>query len=159
MANILKYNETELLKIEKDYYNYSQKQTFNKKEYNSKLDIVKDIELQRPPTVNQFCIYAQISRETFYYYLNKEFDNVNNVEQYKVQCKISDIITRVNEYIKEYQISGAILNELNPMLVARINGISEQINVNNNVSVQALPSALKNNVIDLTDAEFDILTE
>ena len=159
MSAPLKNTIEQIAVIEQQYYVYAEKQVYIKKEYNQKLDIVRDVELKRPPTVNQFCIFAKITREMFYYYLNKEYSNENNVEQYEQQQQISYIITRVNEYIKEYQISGAILNELNPMLVARINGISEQINVNSNVSVQALPSALKNSVIDLTDAEFDILTE
>jgi hypothetical protein len=159
MANTCNYSEVQLNEIVDNYLKFVPTQKFIKKEYNQKLDIVKDIELNKPPTVMQFCLFAAMSRETYYYYLNKEFDNVKNTEQYKLQCKLSDTITRVNEFIKEYQIAGAMLNELNPMLVARINGINEQININQNTTIQALPVSQANNIIDLTDMDFTILNE
>ena len=65
----------------------------------------------------------------------------------------------MHDYIQDYQVSGAIVGMFNPAIVMAMNGIQNTVNVNSNVSVQALPSALKNSVIDLTDAEFDVLTE
>ena len=108
-----------------------------------------DIKIAKPPTVQGFCLFIDCNKQTFYDLMNKESGNVNS--------KLSDSITRVHDYIQDYQVGGAINGLYNPMLVARINGIRETIDVNNAVTVQALPTTISNNIIDLTDYNLNLI--
>ena len=139
---------------------YEQYITNRKNEYDIRYDCIKsgeragetiEIKIPKPPTIASFCHFIGITEKTFFNWINEASDNIDP--------KLFKFVTRIQEAIKDKQLSGALNGIYNPMITCRINGISEQINVNSNVSVQALPSALKNNVIDLTDAEFDVLTE
>ena len=107
-----------------------------------------DIKIAKPPTVQGFCLFIDCNKQTFYDLMNKESGNVDS--------KLSDSITRVHDYIQDYQVGGAINGLYNPMLVARINGIRETIDVNNAVTVQALPTTISNNIIDLTDYDLKL---
>ena len=98
--------------------------TFTKKIYDQKNSCVVDIELQRPPTIQGFCMFADMNIQTFYNLMNGDSENIDN--------QIIEIITHVKVFIQEYQISGAILNELNPNIVARLNGLNDTINVESN---------------------------
>ena len=101
------------------------------------------------PEKSEFCLFIDVARSTFDNWLSDECAENNP--------QLSYIATRINEYIRSYQTKSGISGLANPMLVARINGITETVNVNNNVQVQALPVATANNIIDLTDLDYEIL--
>lgn len=71
-----------------------------------------------PPNIWGFCLFADINRQTYYKYLNgKEEDNIDK--------KLTDIFTRVDDDIKQKQITGAAVNLYNANIVARLNGLKD----------------------------------
>lgn len=103
------------------YKLFMQSQVYVKKIWDNRNSCEQVLNLQRPPTILSFCLYADISREYYYQLLNGEVKTVDK------QCV--DIITRINAWITDYQITGAMLNELNPLIVSRLNGLNDTVNV------------------------------
>jgi len=77
-----------------------------------------------PPNIWGFCLFADINRQTYYKYLNgKEEDNISK--------ELTDIFTRVDDDIKQKQITGAAVNLYNANIVARLNGLKDVQQVEN----------------------------
>lgn len=102
-----------------------------KTQYYNKADIIRsgerageqiNIKIDKPPTVQGFCLYAGIKTQTLYNAIKGNSDNISD--------ELLDTYTRIYESIQDYQVGGAVAGLLNPMLVARINGITETVNVN-----------------------------
>jgi len=104
------------------YIEWASKRTFRKVVYNQKTGITDEIFLPRPPTIQSFCIFQGCNEVTFHNIVNKTNDKYSDI--------LLNTIASVNRYIKDYQISGAMLNELNPMIIARLNNIQETVNFN-----------------------------
>jgi hypothetical protein len=113
-----------------------------------------NVRISKPPTVQGFCLYSGFHVESFYDWLRRESDNIDD--------SLFQAISRVHDYIKDYQVAGAMTNVFNPLVVLRVNGIGENVNVNQNtkVVVESAPllESSKSKVIDLTDMEFEILS-
>ncbi|MGL4662062.1 MAG: terminase small subunit [Culicoidibacterales bacterium] len=125
-----KYLPNELLNKVEEYKVWAQKQTFSKVIYDQKIGEQRTIELKMPLTVHQFCIFIGIKRQSFYEIMNNEREP-NSAESVEINKQLSDIFTCVHDFIQANQISGAILNEYNPTIVARLNGLNETLEVNN----------------------------
>ena len=104
-----------------EYKLFMQSQVYVKKIWDNRNSCEQVLNLQRPPTILSFCLYADISREYYYQILNNE----NN----KYDSKLVDSITHIHAWITDYQITGAMLNELNPIIVSRLNGLNDTVNV------------------------------
>jgi len=103
------------------YKLFMQSQVYVKKIWDNRNSCEQIINLQRPPTILSFCLYADISREYYYQILNNENS--------KFDAELVDSITRIHVWITDYQITGAMLNELNPLIVSRLNGLNDTVNV------------------------------
>jgi hypothetical protein len=154
MSNTVKYNAEQIKLLFEQYKEWLLTQ------YVCKPDMIKsgerageqiNIKIPKPQTIQSFVLFIGTNKQTFYDMLYNE----NGI----YPTALTDCITQVHDYIQDYQVSGAIVGMFNPAIVMAMNGIQNTVNVNSNVSVQALPSAIKNSVIDLTDAEFDVLNE
>lgn len=71
-----------------------------------------------PPNIWGFCLFAEINRQTYYTY-------VNGGEDSNIDKELIDIFTRVDDDIKQKQITGAAVNLYNANIVARLNGLKE----------------------------------
>ena len=155
---LTKINAEKLQRTFEEYKVFMQSQIYVKKIWDNRNSCEQVINLQRPPTILSFCLYADISREYYYQLLNGEVKTVDK------QCV--DIITRINTWIVDYQITGAMLNELNPLIVSRLNGLNDTVNVQVteqpvvNINLNALTGSAnkqlnENNIEDIEFAELD----
>lgn len=80
-----------------------------------------------PPNIWGFCLFADIDRVTYYKYLNAGEDSNINKE-------LINMFTRVDDDIKQRQITGAAVNLYNANIVSRLNGLKEvqQVEQTNN---------------------------
>ena len=108
-----------------------------------------NIKIAKPPTVQGFCLFIDCDKGTLY--------NIVSGDSSNIDPELINAVARVHDYIQDYQVGGAINGLYNPMLVARINGIRETIDVNNAVTVHALPTTISNNIIDLTDYNLNLI--
>jgi hypothetical protein len=98
------------------------------------------VRIDIPPTVLGFCIFANIDKSVYYDYLN------GNNE--KVTKEITNIFTRVDDDIKNKQITGATVNLYNGNIVSRLNGLTDNMNINTNeqpsinINIAGLPMNL-----------------
>lgn len=146
----VQYTYNVLKPVVENWIKYANEQTFEKTIYDQKIGEQKTIKLKKPLTIQSFILYAGISRQTYL--------DIKNDSEHKVYDKqLVDMFMRIHEYIQDNQIAGAILNEYNAQIVSRINGLTDTVNVNNNISINALPVNIGNNVIDLTDSEFEVI--
>lgn len=92
------------------------------------------------PEKREFCLFIEVDRYTFDLWLTDETKQNNN--------KLFDIATRVNDWIQSYQTRAGIVGLANPMLVARINNITETVNVNQ-PALQPIVINVLNQAMDL----------
>lgn len=70
---------------------------------------------ERPLTIIGFCVYANISKSTFY--------------EYKDKAEFSDIHTRIREIIEADQTEGAMLDVYNPAVTSRLLGLVDKTDI------------------------------
>ena len=73
--------------------------------------------------------------------------SVGDVENDK---ELFDTITHIHEQIKDEMIAGAGVNVYNPNIVARITGLTEQVNVNHSGEKQSVNITIDGKKLDLT---------
>lgn len=76
------------------------------------------IPVDKPRTVLGFCEFSGMESATYYEYLNAVSVNIDK--------ELVSVITRINNSIKDNQISGALANVYNPMVAMRINNIGDK---------------------------------
>lgn len=96
-----------------------------------------------PPNIWGFCLFADIDRKTYYKYLNGDEDS--NIDKQLVH-----IFTRVDDDIKQKQITGAAVNLYNANIVARLNGLKEVQQVEQTNPEQIIIN-VNGSKVDLTD--------
>lgn len=77
----------------------------------------EDFAKMRAMTLTSFCIFADISFQTF--------------ENYKKEKDFIDIITRIENIIRSQKFEGAAAELLNPNIIARELGLSDKAETNN----------------------------
>jgi len=83
---------------------------------------VFEVPVKRPYSIEELCVYCNISRQTF---LNYEKD-----ENYK---EFFEVFARVRDIIRGNQITGALAGAYKENIVARINGIGDRQNIVNEI--------------------------
>ena len=79
--------------------------------------IIIDVPLKLPLSVESFCVFAEMSKQTFYNYLNK------NLPEYKDYL---DTSTRIKEIIEQNQIDGASVGLYKENIIGKRLGLSEK---------------------------------
>jgi len=77
---------------------------------------------------------------------------LDNIDEQLLQ-----FVTCVREEIKDCQLSGATNGVYNATIVSRINGLSDTVNVQSNLTLNSLPLHINNSIIDLTESDYTIL--
>lgn len=96
-----------------------------------------------PPNIWGFCLFADIDRKTYYKYLNGGEDS--NIDKQLVH-----IFTRVDDDIKQKQITGAAVNLYNANIVARLNGLKDVQQVEN-TNPDVINININGTKVDLSD--------
>jgi hypothetical protein len=149
-----KYSAKELMQLFIEY------KEFRNKQYDIRYELIKsgekagttaEIKIPKVPTIASFCHYINTTEKTFNNWLNEVSEEIDD--------DLLQFITYVREEIKDLQYSGAVNGIYNSMIVARMNGITEQVHINQNININAIPVHLSNTIIDLTDKEYQILSD
>jgi len=104
------------------YFDWISKRVWNKKEAIKSGDLAGtliDIPTSTPMSVESFCIFADISTETFRNYESNE----GNYKDF------FDVTTRIRKIIESQQFEGATVGAYNPNIIARKLGLSDKSEV------------------------------
>ena len=116
-----------------------------------------NIKINRPLTIQSFCLFAGIDVQTYYNHVNGDYKDQ--------EPDLFDGFMYVNDYIKNDQISGAMVNIYNERIVSKVCGLADTVNVQVNeqpvvnININALTgrnnAALNEN--NIQDIEFEVL--
>lgn len=135
----LKYTPEEIEAKFWDYVDNNENRVFYKSELIKSGDRAGEIisvPVRRPLSVVGFCVYAKILKSTFYELLENKDKG------------FSDTLRTCKEYIEADQIEGAASGLLNPMIISRLNGLTEKVEAN--ITSDKITIDLNNNNIDLS---------
>lgn len=134
-----KYSPKELQKLFENYVTWNNTENkFYRRELlkgGEHAGKIVDIDLTPPLTIVGFCVFIEVHKATFFDWIN---DSTN---------ELHDIATYIREQIEQNQISGASLDLFNPSIVARLNGLTDTLQVESNqqpVINIALPNFVNN---------------
>jgi len=102
-----------------------------------------DVPTQTPMSIESFCLFADISTETFRNYESKE-------EQYK---DFFEVTTRIRSIIESQQFEGATVGAFNPNIIARKLGLQDKIQQEHSGEIKTTPSNIKVEIISTQDDE------
>ncbi len=154
MAAPFKYTAEQLQQKYVDYLEFMTKQ------FDIKMDYVKsgerageliEIKLPKIKSIEGFCLFAKIDYQTFYNYCNAESVNID--------IALFDIATHIRRELLEYRKSLGLNNIINPNLLMAIDGIKQVVDIQQNVTINALPLNIDNAIIDLTNDDYTILND
>ena len=125
MARPFKFkNPDEVWKLYQNYLKHLKKNPMYRNELiksGERAGEVISVEVPVPPNIWGFCLFAEINRQTYYDYIGGNSENLNK--------ELIDIFARVDDDIKQKQVTGATVNLYNQAIVARLNGLTESIKV------------------------------
>lgn len=120
------------------YFDWISTRVWNKKEAIKSGDLAgktMDVPTSTPMSIESFCIFADITTDTFRNYQS-------NKDSYK---DFLEVTTRIREIIESNQFEGATVGAYNPNIIARKLGLVDKVE-NKVVSEQPLfPDVSKNN--------------
>ena len=120
MARPFKFNVQELKELYKKY------RAKRAKEYDSRFEPIKsgerageiiEIKMPKVPTILSFCHFIGITEKTFFNWINAESVNIDE--------ELLQFITYVQEDMKDYRLSAAMNNTINPQLVSRFDSYKD----------------------------------
>lgn len=120
-------NPEQLEEIAEEYFRWVlDNPMLQEKMFASNGRIVKDdAKIQRPMSIVGFCLFAGISKKTFYNYANDE--------------SFLHIITYIKNTIYTYKLDGAAAGIYNSSIVARELGLTDKTeNINKNIDISTL---------------------
>jgi len=118
-GNNFKYTPDLLWEEAVKYFEWISKSVWNKKEAIKSGDLAGtliDVPTQTPMSIQSFCLFADISDETFANY-------VSNKKNYKA---FFGITTRIKGIIESNQFEGAVVGAYNPNIIARKLGLTDK---------------------------------
>ena len=101
-----------------DYLEHRQGKVWNKQESIKSGDsagTVFDVPISLPLTIESFCVFANVSMQTFY-----------NYEKAKTYEDYFEITARIRITIESDQLEGAIVGAYNPNIIARKLGLADK---------------------------------
>ena len=138
----------ELTNKSNKYIQTNKKDFYHTHQLNHKTsEVIKIKTVKKPLTILGYCNYIGISTKSYYKWL-KEEDNKTQIETVKGETYTrKDIITLIDQLIKEDQISGAIGNQYNANIVSKIQGLAEIQEIreeNKTLKIELIPTATRN---------------
>lgn len=114
-----KYTPENLWKEAEAYFVWISAKVWNKKESIKSGDLAgttMDVPTQTPMSIESFCLFADITTETF-----RNYESNNN--EYK---DFFEVITRIRGIIESNQFEGAVVGAYNPNIIARKLGLADR---------------------------------
>ena len=116
----------ELTNKSNKYIQANKKDFYHTHQLNHKTsEVIKIKTVKKPLSIVGYCNYIGVSTKTFYKWL-KEEDNNTQIESVKGHTYTrKDIITLIDQLIKQDQIEGAMGNQYNANIVSKIQGLTD----------------------------------
>lgn len=124
----VKYTYEYTFPLIQNWFNQAKEQTFDKIIFDQKNGEQKTLKLNKPFTIQHFCLNTGIDYKTFQAVIESDYNDSNCI----YEKELIQLFIYVRDLIKDNQISGAILNEYNAQIVSRLNGLNDTINVESN---------------------------
>jgi len=155
MANTFKYTADTLKFMFEEYkedmqnYYYLRPELIKGGDYAGQ---VVNVKIPKPYSVVSFCAFAEISTATFYNYCNKDSEDFNRFkgDMLEERIKLLESSIYVCEQIKDHQIGGATAGIYNANIVARVNGIGDNVDVNNTGTKETININIDGKKVDLS---------
>lgn len=131
------------------YFDWISKKSWNKKEAIKSGEMAGeliDIPTSTPMSIKSFCLYADISHQTF---LNYESNQGSYIDYFEVT-------TRIRSIIESQQFEGATVGAYNPNIIARTLGLTDKTDLTTNG--KDLPAASVG-IVDLSQLSDKALEE
>lgn len=125
------------------YFEWISVKVWNKKDPIKSGDLAGsliDVPTQTPMSIESFCIFADISTETFRNYESKE-------ESYK---DFFEVTTRIRSIIESQQFEGATVGAFNPNIIARKLGLQDKTDITSG-GEKLQPTDIKIEIVKPTD--------
>lgn len=120
-----KYTPDELWNEGVKYFEWMKDRVWNKKDpikSGENAGILIDVPTQTPMSIDSFCLFADISYDTFRNYESKSEEYVDFFE----------ITTRIRKIIESQQFEGATVGAFNPNIIARKLGLTDKTDITSN---------------------------
>ena len=97
-------------------------------------------------------MFAEITTGTFWNYCNKDSEDFNTYkgEELLERAKLLEVALYVREAIQDHQVGGATAGIYNANIVARVNGIGDNVNVNNTGTKETININIDGKKVDLS---------
>jgi hypothetical protein len=100
-----------------------------------------DVPVYKPLTIAGFCLFANISVQTFNTYCNAEVQKDNELLETSVH---------IREHIQDSQIAGAIAGHYNSNIVSRLNSLKDASEIELTGSKEVINITIQGKDLDLT---------
>lgn len=155
--------------VEDKIKNYFDKR---KTEFNYKYDVVKSgqnagdelkIKVAKPPTIKSLCSHIGCSEQTFKNYCKLYTEKINDIDvledcELPKDYQIYRLFARAYDRILDDIQVGGLSGVYDPGLAKTMTGLTDTLTIDNKVTVNTLPIHVGNNIIDLTDSEYSVLS-
>ena len=151
MARLYKHTAQSLELMFNEYKEWIKDQGYKVKTVLKSGDVVEHT-VDKPLSIESFCLFADITVKTFYSYLvDSEEDKSNkSVEQLTEREELLNMTTRIREEIRDFQIGGATVNVFNANIVSRVNGLKEQQEITTNQTKETINIVIDGLKVDLS---------
>ena len=144
MARINKYTAKELEFAFNEYLEHNKSLTFYKPEMlkgGERAGDIINVPIYSPLSIMAFCLFADISMQTFNTNCNAEVQN---------DIELLEKAIHIRTHIQDEQIRGGLAGHYNANLVGRLNGIKEQQEVDIKGALEVINITIQDKEIDLT---------
>lgn len=125
------YDSETLWKEALAYFEWMNDRTWDKQEAIKSGDLAgttMNVSTSTPFSIKTFCIFADISHQTFINY-------GSNKDPWK---DLFEVTTRIQEIIESQQFEGATVGAYNPNIIARTLGLADKKEVEGNLNIQQI---------------------
>ena len=155
MANTFKYTAETLKFMFEEYTNDMQNYCYLRPELIKGGDYagqVVNVKIPKPYSIASFCMFAEISTTTFFKYCDKDSEDFNTCkgDMLEERIKLLEVALYVKEAIQDHQIGGATAGIYNANIVARVNAITDNVNVNNTGTKETININIDGKKVDLS---------
>ena len=155
MANTYKYTADSLKFMFEEYKNDMQNYYYLRPELIKGGDYagqVVNVKIPKPYSIISFCMFAEITTGTFWNYCNKDSEDFNTYkgDELLERTKLLEVALYVKEAIQDPQVGGATAGIYNANIVARVNGIGDNVNVNNTGTKETININIDGKKVDLS---------
>lgn len=128
---------------------FEQYVVWNKTQYIESNELIKankngktiKVKHYKPLSVFGFCNYAKVSVKTYYNLLNDVSDNETD--------ELFQVISYIDQTIKQFLWDGANLNLFNATITSRLTGLKDTIDINETVKTETINITIDGNQIKL----------